>query len=551
MRHILAMAALIVAVVSCGKKVDVNLSPESVDFAPEGGETEVALTSNGDWQVEASYAWLSVTPTSGNGNATLVVTATPNDGNEAREAKVKVTTKNAEALLTVRQDFSEDPFLRVDPNQISCDRLGGMFDVTVYSNIEWSISTMPDGISASATSGTGNANLTFTIAPLEEEVSGREVNVIFAGANLLTPLTIKQSATSGYDVLIDPVLFDVAYEGGTEAINVTCEGSWTVESTMAWATLNVESGDGNGRVLVNVAANDLIEPRTARIIFYSSVGTANTATIRQEAAPDPHYLTVDPVELTFGSEGGTETIAIGCDVEWEIDFSSDWASVSSTTGTGDATVTLTVEPNNIVESRSMSLFVKSGILNQRVSIDQAAGDHPLEVTLSPDTITVPYSGATSAELNVSSNTSWRLQASEWITNLPAGLTQGDATVYLIINSYTDPEPRYGFIRAMHNGQVMDEIVVVQEGKPDLLEVTPTEIDVRPEGAELTIHISSLQGWTINSDVTWVSFEPVSGFGSRDVTLTVQSTMSTHPRTGHLKVTADSGRMVTVTINQGY
>ena len=127
----MAVAALVLAVVSCGKKVDVNLSPSSVDFTPDGGEVEIALTSNGDWQVEANYDWLSVAPTSGNGNATLVVTAAPNDGDQTREAQVKVTTKDNEALLAVTQDFNPEPFLRVEPSQIICDRLGGMFDVTL------------------------------------------------------------------------------------------------------------------------------------------------------------------------------------------------------------------------------------------------------------------------------------------------------------------------------------------------------------------------------------------------------------------------------------
>jgi len=551
MKHILALAALVLAMVSCGKKVDVNLSPESVDFTPDGGEAEIALTSNGDWQVEANYEWLSVTPTSGNGNATLVVTAVPNDGSEARDAQVKVTTKNNEALLAVHQDFSAVPFLRVEPNQINCDRLGGMFDVAVYSNIDWTISTLPDGVTVSVDSGSGNATVTLTIAPLQNSFADSEKQVVFAGGNILAPVTIKQSVASSYDVVIDPVLLDVGYEGGTKTINVTCEGDWTVESTMDWATLSAESGSGNGQVVVTVAANDVYEIRAAQIIFHSSVGTSKTAMVRQQAAPDPHYLTVDPSELTFGSEGGTASISIGCDVEWEIDLNSDWATISSTTGTGDATVTLTVEPNLVIEPRQLSLFVKSGMLNHEINVQQAAGDQPLNVTLLPDTIVVPSSGATSAELNVSSNTSWQLQASEWISNLPASLTYGDATVYLIVNSYTDPEPRYGFVRAIHNGQVMDEVVVMQEGKPDLLEVDVTEFDVRPEGAEFTFHVTSNQAWTVSVDFPWISCNPVSGLGSRDVTVTVQPSMSTHPRTGHIKVTAASGKMVTVIINQGY
>lgn len=551
MRHILAMAALVLAMVGCGKKTDVTLSPQAIDFPAEGGNVEVALTSNGDWQVEASYDWLSVTPTSGNGNATLVVTATPNDGEQAREAQVKVTTKDNEALLAVTQDFSPEPFLRVEPSQISCDRLGGMFDVTVQSNIEWTVSTLPEGITVSKTSGTGNADLTLTIGTLQDDISEREVDVIFAGANMLVPLKIKQSATSGYDVVIDPTMLSFGYEGGTKTINVSCEGSWMVETSEDWISASPASGEGNGQVEVTVAESNVLEQRFATINFVSSVGSTTVAHVKQSAAPDPHFLTVDPAEFSFGKEGGTQTFTIGCDVDWRIAINGDWATVSLSTGTGNATVTLTVEPNLFVEPREMTMSVESGNLSQRVTIEQAAGDEPLVVTLSPDNITVPYEGSVSLELNVTSNTSWHLLASEWITNLPSSPMQGDATVYLIVNSNSDPEPRYGFIKAIHNGEVMDEIEVVQEGKPDLLEVDVDVFDVRPEGAEFSFHITSNQSWTVTTDVNWITCDPTSGFSHKDVNVTVPPTMSTHPRTGIIKVTAESGKMVTITINQGY
>ena len=98
---------------------------------------------------------------------------------------------------------------------------------------------------------------------------------------------------------------------------------------------------------------------------------------------------------------------------------------------------------------------------------------------------------------------------------------------------------------------MDEIVVAQEGKPDLLEVDVDVFDVRPEGAEFSFHITSNQSWTVNTDVNWITCDPTSGFSHKDVNVTVTPTMSTHPRTGHIKVTAESGKMVTITINQGY
>ena len=69
-KTLLAVAVLIV-MASCGKKVEVSLSKSSIDFRPEGGDIEVALTSNGDWTATSSVEWIAVSPASGKGDATL------------------------------------------------------------------------------------------------------------------------------------------------------------------------------------------------------------------------------------------------------------------------------------------------------------------------------------------------------------------------------------------------------------------------------------------------------------------------------------------------
>ena len=549
MKTLLAIASILVAMVSCAKKVEVSLSTNSIEFLPEGGSIEVAVTSNGDWTVTSNVEWLSISPANGSKNATIVVTASPNNGEEIRQGQITVATKDNSALLAVTQDFNETPFLRIEPNQINCDYLGGTFDVNVMSNIDWTLSPLPNGISASATSGSGNASISVTIGPIENDSDGRNVTLVFSGGTILAPLEISQSGQPNFGVTIDPTILGFGYEGGAETVAVTCEVGWTAEVDVDWITLNVTSGEGNAEVVVTAAESNVFVKREAYITFQSSVGFVASLYVYQQAAPDPHFLTVNPSEFLFGKEGGMQTLSIGCNEEWNIDLGCDWLSLSATSGTGDAEVVLTVEPNSIVEPRSIDFAVVSGDLVQRVTVEQEAGDEPVWVSLLPDTLSIPYTGATSAQVSVTSNTTWYLGASEWISNLPTSEMQGDATVYLIVDLNSDPLPRYGFVRAMHNGQVMAEIVVAQEGKPDLFEVDMTEVDVRPEGMEFTFHVTSNQFWMVNCDVEWIHFTPESGFGNGDVLVVVDAMTSTRPRIGHIVVKAASGRTITITVNQ--
>ena len=548
-KTLLAIAAMLVAMASCGKKVDVSLATDSISFLPEGGNIEVAVTSNGDWTATSAASWIVVTPTAGNGDAKIVVTAAPNTGNEVREAQVVVATKDKEKLLAVRQDFSETPFLRIDPTQINCDRLGGTFDVNVYANIGWRVAELPEGISASAAEGSGSATISLTVAPLEGDMAERKVTLVFSGETILVPLEITQSGESGLDVTVNPMMLNFGYEGGSETLAVTCEGSWTAEASQEWLTLSVTSGEGNAEVVVTAAESDIQEQRNANVIFHSSIGSTASVLVSQEAAPNPHYFVVHPTELAFGSEGGSQSIGIVCDAEWNIELDADWLTVSAISGTGDAEIVLTALPNPIIEPRELDFVMHSNGIYRRITVTQEAGNVPPMATISPDTVLVAHNGTANAIINITSNTTWYLQASPWISNLPTSEMQGDTTLRLHVDLNSSSEPRYGFVKVMHGGQVLAENVVTQEAWPDLLELDMSQAEVRPEGGEFTFHITSNQSWSIVWDVDWLSVAPNSGFANDDVTVTVNPMASPRPRTGTITVKAASGKIATLTVTQ--
>ncbi len=67
----LFVAALSCFVMGCRKPVEVSFGVESLNVTAEGGTYTAELKSNGDWTIGSTAEWLTVSPTSGNGNATL------------------------------------------------------------------------------------------------------------------------------------------------------------------------------------------------------------------------------------------------------------------------------------------------------------------------------------------------------------------------------------------------------------------------------------------------------------------------------------------------
>ena len=48
---------------------------------------------------------------------------------------------------------------------------------------------------------------------------------------------------------------------------------------------------------------------------------------------------------------------------------------------------------------------------------------------------------------------------------------------------------------------------------------------------------------------WISFDPASGFGNKILTITVDAMPGVRPRTGHVKLSGETGIQVIVTVNQ--
>ena len=118
-----------------------------------------------------------------------------------------------------------------------------------------------------------------------------------------------------------------------------------------------------------------------------------------------------------------------------------------------------------------------------------------------------------------------------------------------MDNNSEPNERIGFVRAVSNGQVLGTMVVVQEGRVDILETDITELYVRPEGGSFDIQVSANQAWTVNVDVVWIHCDPMSGFGNKTLTVTVDPLPSLRPRTGHIKLSGEAGNSVDIVVEQ--
>lgn len=549
MRCFLAAIVALVVMAGCGKKVDVAWGTSSLNIAPEGESVEVALTSNGDWTIDAYPDWLTVSPTSGNGDATITLVAPLNDSDATRSDEVRVTTKDNTATLKVAQEAMEQDYISVSPDAIECEAEGGTFTLTVSSNCEWSVSNAADWMTCEPASGSGDGTVAVTISPIEGDEAFRESSILFSGAGLeLLPVHVLQHAAVHVTINVTPAVLPMGYEGGEQTIAVDCEGSWTVSTDADWVSLGATSGNGNANLTVVVAENESMEPRMATLDFVTETGDRTTASVKQDGAPDPHHLEVTPSTVSFNKDGGTAEISVSCDTDWTVSTTATWIALSVQTGTGDATFTLSAEANTILEARQASVSVESNGLVQRVVVAQEAGEQPVVVTVEPDTLFVAYTGGIQ-HVSITANTNWTLvNDAEWILLLTTTGT-GDATADFVVDSNSSETGRVTTINIAHGLQTMCSVVVVQEGRPSILETDVVEIEARPEGGEYTVHVTANQSWSIETSADWLVCVPASGSGNGEFVVKVDPMVSIQPRSTELRIYGSFGSYLVIPVTQ--
>jgi len=543
----LIIAAMAFAVMGCRKPVEVSFDRTTLEIDAQGGSAEISLKSNGEWTIAMTEGWVMVSSMSGNGDAALTLTVAPNTTGESRSTEITASTKDNTAVLKLTQDVPQH-YVEVSPASIICGTEGGEYTVEVSSDIEWEVIT-PQWVTSSMTNGANDATLTLTISPMEGYMSESRKGEVVIGKHDMASDTvfIEQKVSPVFGIEVVPGYLEFICTGETKTVAVTTEDNWTATIGEEWVTLNQNEGQGNAEISITVVANPLYVQRRTNVVFNTASGAHAMLVIRQEASPDPHFLEVSPHVFQFGKEGGEQEISVSCDDEWIFDLDCDWLSVSQQSGTGNANVVLKADPNTLNAPRELEFNIKSGSLNAQLTASQAPGDDPIIAAFEPDTLFVSFAGGVQT-VHLASNTTWWLQSSSWIT-LVTSSGEGDATFDIVVDNNSNPNERIGFVSAVRNGQVLGTMVVVQEGRVDILETDISELIVRPEGGSYEIQVSANQAWSVNVDVPWIHCDPLSGFGNKTLTVKVDPLPSLRPRTGNIKLSGEAGNSVNIVVEQ--
>lgn len=191
--------------------------------------------------------------------------------------------------------------------------------------------------------------------------------------------------------------------------------------------------------------------------------------------PDPTPEVVTPslkvgtTNLSFGTDGTSQSLQINCNVEWTITGKPAWLTLDPASGTGNRSVTVSASENTDTAVRKCDLTVKTadGLLSESVAVEQLGAAAQLQVNgQSSTTLNFGANGNESQDVTIKSNSSWRITSDyDWLRVTPGDGGAGNSTLKVTtVNENFSDEERIAKLTVYGTGSSTATITVQQAAK---------------------------------------------------------------------------------------
>lgn len=260
----------------------------------------------------------------------------------------------------------EEKYVRASAESLSFTSPAGSLSFTISSNTSWSIKSDKDWCMVSSSSGSNNATLTVNVTE-NTSTSSRSATITISSTDAGSVKINVTQAAANSDLLLNKNNLSFTATGGSDSFTITSNVNWTITSDQTWCTVSTSSGSKNGTITVNVSENNSIDSRSASITVKAGDQSQSITVTQAGASPT---LQLNKSSMAFESSNGENTFTISSNTCWSITSDKTWCTLSSSSGSNDATVTVYVSENTSTSSRSATITVESATITRTLAVTQ-------------------------------------------------------------------------------------------------------------------------------------------------------------------------------------
>ena len=230
----------------------------------------------------------------------------------------------------------------------------------------WSITSKPEWISLSPSSGSSSATVDVKIFDNQNSNSSRTGTIIIESENSINSpiaITVNQRGPCNLTINNNTIPNPVSASGGNYSFRVNLDGdcdenNWSIASKPSWISLNPSSGSSSQSVDISVSSNSGSYSRTGTIIIESdnSNGSPKTITVnqREKCQLSLSGITVPSVVPATVDIRYEFYVSTNCSGGW-FSNSNPWITLKPENGTSNQKVEVIISDNGY--------FVRNGIIS--------------------------------------------------------------------------------------------------------------------------------------------------------------------------------------------
>ena len=365
-----------------GTSVELELSTDAIS-------SSIFASSSEDWidcRVSGKTLYISAnTNSKGERSATITITAHSSFfGGELSDRK--------QETITVSQETGYASHLSASNDDIYLTANGGNTSISINTDGIFAVSTAPASWVSTSINGK-----TLNLAYSENSGTMRDSYLIISSGSKSKRINITQAGKSATRLDLSTYSVEFNANGGSRTIEIYTDGECKISTQPeSWANATISGNSISLRVNENSGTkrSDYFEIKSGSYEKRINISQAGkTAT----------HLNVSSDNISYSYSGGTRTITVSTDGEWQI--STGTAGWGHTSISGN-TITLKVDENTSSSSRTDYFVIKSGSKEKRINISQD-GKPATRLSVSTENISFGKDGG-SRTITVSTNGKWEI-----------------------------------------------------------------------------------------------------------------------------------------------
>lgn len=491
----------------------ISASPSSPSLSSNGDNVSVNVTASDAWNiVSTSPSWITATK---NGN-TLVLSATKNTTGSERTGSVVIALTNDSSCsltISVKQltgGTQKEDSITAGQTSMSFNPSGEDKSLVIYATGAWTISYLPQWLTADKTSGTGSeAGEEIVLTAESNAGADRTDTIVFSltGKGLTASVEVTQSLEARLTIQNPQETID--FQEQTLQVYILANCPWKLGVIAPFLSdPTYTEGTGNKLIEFHVSKNSGQYGRVGAIEFLygDDYSRSAVASVDQGVA----MLTISESYYTFDKDRETFDLEVVSNDDWEVISKPSWITLQTEGQRGTETIEVTADQNTTATERRGSIVfaVKGTMIQQVLEVNQASGSEILDVLTT--SWNLDYQAQT-IQVDIRSNTNWE------IVDITPGLTFGQTSGYMdatneftIGQNYQDATKTFTAVIRTKSGGITKNLTIVQGVNHATIEVSVAdlEFDILHQTRQFTI--KSTKSWTLTSNSSDFTFRPTAG-----------------------------------------